>query len=92
MTLLLVAALGSLGFAAWLAARFDLGPWGFWGIFFGVVGISTMLCNRLVTDSRAMRIEHHNDNAVTFSFTHGEYAREFALLNEQVAPAPGVTR
>jgi hypothetical protein len=32
------------------------------------------------------RIKQHDDNKVTFAFSHPEYAREFGRLNGQVVP------
>ena len=86
IALLLVATLGSLAFAGLITAWLRLAAWGFWVIFLGAAVISTKLCNRLLTDNRAVRIERQNDNTVTFSFSHGEYVREFERLNGQASP------
>jgi len=88
MTLLVTAAIGSLALAGWLAAWLDLAAWGFWGIFISVGGIFAILCNRLLADYRAVRIERHDANTITFAFSHGVYAREFARLNGHAIAAP----
>ncbi len=89
MALLLIAAIAALAFAAWLGAWLNAEAWEFWGIFLGAAAIFTTLCNWLVSDYRAVRVKRHDDNTVTFDFSHFEYAREFARLNGQAAPVPG---
>ena len=89
LALLLIAAIAALAFAIGLAASFNLPPWGMWGIFLGVAWAFTALCGRLVSDHRAVRINRYDDNAIIFTFSHSEYAQEFAQLNGQTAPVGG---
>jgi len=89
MALLLIAVIASFALSLWFAVSLNVQPWEFWVVFLAVAAILIALCNRLVRDYRAVRIKQHDDNTVTFAFSHPEYAREFGRLNGQTVPVLG---
>lgn len=88
LALLLMMSMLSLVLAGILASLLSLPVWAFWILFFVAAVFLTRLCNRLVEDYRAVRIEGHDDHEATFKFSHYEYAREFARSNGRQEPFP----